>query len=430
MKSLLYSNKGITLVELLIVIALMSIVIMGATSAFIFGQRTFSKGSDQYELQNNARFAVEEISNELRFATKILINPDLSVEDVTGMTKIDYVQTTGLLVIQEPDGSVRNFKISKPNSGSLSFSPSSSDSSIIKSTIIGQAPRNNNQFNLENEMLCLNLKMINFTINSGSSSVLYYEKDLESMAYLSDDDYQPLTILSFQDVPDITIEQFSSLIYPKATANMSDGTTLQFNVSWNQTIDTNSATTQTTTGTVEGFTLNLTVNVQPSTVIGFDPNPLPHKYIVVNQTYTPPSTANVSLSSVPYSKTVGPISWNYNGYSPNVVGQYLITGTAPGIPGTISQSIFVTPKLSSISVSQTNNQDKSPSDVTLTPSNLEYSGTLKNNTAYIRITATSTTGTVQYNNARIAVSTGQNYYNIKVVDGPLETSYTLILTKP
>lgn len=66
-------NMGLTLIELILVLALIGLVIGGAFSLHIFSASTFNAGSDQYENQADIRLAIESLTKDARFAKKIKI---------------------------------------------------------------------------------------------------------------------------------------------------------------------------------------------------------------------------------------------------------------------------------------------------------------------------------------------------------------------
>lgn len=78
-QSYIINKKGITLVELLIVFALISMILSIAYSLNIFGIKSFSKASSQANVQENVRLAVDFITKEARYATQLEI--------------LDYVET-------------------------------------------------------------------------------------------------------------------------------------------------------------------------------------------------------------------------------------------------------------------------------------------------------------------------------------------------
>lgn len=67
------NRKGVTLIELLIVLALLSIIITLITSFYIFGARTFSFGQNQHDIQYEIRMASSFITNEIRNSTSFVL---------------------------------------------------------------------------------------------------------------------------------------------------------------------------------------------------------------------------------------------------------------------------------------------------------------------------------------------------------------------
>lgn len=60
------NEKGITLVELLAVLALMSLIIVLIGSVHIFGQKQFTKQTEQIDHQANVRLAMSTVMKEIR----------------------------------------------------------------------------------------------------------------------------------------------------------------------------------------------------------------------------------------------------------------------------------------------------------------------------------------------------------------------------
>lgn len=60
------NRKGFTLIELMIVLALLSVVIMIAFSVFSFGLKSFNAQTDNIGNQSNVRYVISDITNEIR----------------------------------------------------------------------------------------------------------------------------------------------------------------------------------------------------------------------------------------------------------------------------------------------------------------------------------------------------------------------------
>ncbi len=71
------SERGVTLVELLAAIALLSIVILLASSVHLFGQKQMNSQSDEVQIQSQERLAANLITKEIRKAKIVEVkNPN------------------------------------------------------------------------------------------------------------------------------------------------------------------------------------------------------------------------------------------------------------------------------------------------------------------------------------------------------------------
>lgn len=80
MKSRLKAEEGITLVELLASIAILSIVILLVGSVHIFGQTQFISQTETASQSNDLRYSLSLVSRDIRQAGSVKINEDLSYE--------------------------------------------------------------------------------------------------------------------------------------------------------------------------------------------------------------------------------------------------------------------------------------------------------------------------------------------------------------
>ena len=67
-------ERGVTLVELLAAISLLSIVLLLASSVHLFGQKQMNSQSDEVQLQAQERLAANLITKEIRKAQTVEIN--------------------------------------------------------------------------------------------------------------------------------------------------------------------------------------------------------------------------------------------------------------------------------------------------------------------------------------------------------------------
>lgn len=86
------NQRGFSLAELLLAVAVMGIVITGVFTLQRQGQEAYLLGSNRVETQQNARVAVDLITRELRSAASLTAinanagNPDITFVDQTGAT--------------------------------------------------------------------------------------------------------------------------------------------------------------------------------------------------------------------------------------------------------------------------------------------------------------------------------------------------------
>ncbi len=93
----LNSRKGVTLIEMLIVLGLISVVISVAASMFLFGLKTFAHGNAQYGIQSDVRLASDYIQKQVRYATSVEVIDAPSIYDA-GYSYIYFDDATDELI--------------------------------------------------------------------------------------------------------------------------------------------------------------------------------------------------------------------------------------------------------------------------------------------------------------------------------------------
>lgn len=68
----LSEQQGFTIIEILVALSIFVIAVLLVGSMYIFGQRSYAKGSDEAELAQNARVTLDRMSRELRQAADIV----------------------------------------------------------------------------------------------------------------------------------------------------------------------------------------------------------------------------------------------------------------------------------------------------------------------------------------------------------------------
>lgn len=102
------NQKGVTLIELIITMAILSIVLIGVYSFLKVGNNSFRLGSRQYYSQSDVRLAIDTISKEIRYATdvELLGSKPLSISD-TDVFDYFYINEGSLVHSEYNGGSSR-----------------------------------------------------------------------------------------------------------------------------------------------------------------------------------------------------------------------------------------------------------------------------------------------------------------------------------
>ena len=128
------NNKGITLVEIIIVVAILGIIMTTVSSLFSFGIKSFKITSDKGFTQQNERLIVTKITNKLRTAKKIknVVSEDckevLSKEILKEEgVQVDSITFTGdkknltIKLIMKDNPNEKNFDIRIENENDMKF---------------------------------------------------------------------------------------------------------------------------------------------------------------------------------------------------------------------------------------------------------------------------------------------------------------------
>lgn len=174
------NRKGITLIELLIVLAIIGIVITGASSMFLFGRISFSSGETQYGLQTDTRLAMESITNDIRYATKVeLRNSSISSDPYE--TVIYFDSASNAIVKVFGGSTISSHKINSPSNSPLMFYESSSSTGNLISYVI-QASENGRMYDISADLLLLNTNIVTGGTSGSALAFLtpsaYHAKEL------------------------------------------------------------------------------------------------------------------------------------------------------------------------------------------------------------------------------------------------------------
>ena len=131
------NRKGFTLIELMIVLALLGVIITSAFSVFSFGFKSFNAQTDNIDNQSKVRHAINDISKEIRRISAPVITISGAEIDVDG-------------VVYKLQGSTLMKNGNELVSGIKSFNPSILDKKITLK-LTSQAKRGR-EFTLTSEI--------------------------------------------------------------------------------------------------------------------------------------------------------------------------------------------------------------------------------------------------------------------------------------
>lgn len=85
----LKNSRGVTLVELLAVLVLLSMIILMVNGIHLYGQKQFIRQNEQVHNQENVQYAVKYITKEIRKHGKFEISDDEKVLTITGENQVN-----------------------------------------------------------------------------------------------------------------------------------------------------------------------------------------------------------------------------------------------------------------------------------------------------------------------------------------------------
>ena len=117
-------TAGVTLVELIIVLAIMSIVIVAGFQVHAFSQRTASRGLNEAQIQTQQRMAADFVLRELRYAGNVRLLPDMpAASSIDLNTRYIFIHSSGVPYIMESGVERAIPGVETSNTASMQFTP-------------------------------------------------------------------------------------------------------------------------------------------------------------------------------------------------------------------------------------------------------------------------------------------------------------------
>jgi len=91
------NNKGFTLIELMITIAILAVVITVVSSFLLFGYRTYGGGTTQFDVQSDIRTTIDFIINETRNTNEVYIINVADVPNTNDGYKYVYLESNAIM---------------------------------------------------------------------------------------------------------------------------------------------------------------------------------------------------------------------------------------------------------------------------------------------------------------------------------------------
>lgn len=335
-------NLGFTLIEVILVMAIMAIVITGAFSIHSFGQKTYMATSDKAMKQFDVRMPTDFIAKSLRFSDSVIISstPPMAPADLSSNQL--FIDATGKLVYKEAGSIARIIGASDTAKYTFSVAKKSGTSNVLELTV-GMA--GTTAYDLITDVEILNLSSIGIT---GDISGTYIEYKT-TMA----DGVEPMSINSIVAIPIAGFFSGGDITMPlRVTAMMSDGSTRQVPVIWTTPGDWGKTGINIAQGKVVGYAGNVEyrVNVGPLDIAEVTPIELTtYRY----NSFVMPDRATVKTIS-------GEIldiyieSWDPVSIDTNTTEDKFATGYFYGFTETVSLVVHITDvSISSIESSTT-----------------------------------------------------------------------------
>ncbi len=166
----LRTQAGLTLMELMVVVALIFLVIGMVYSFFSFINTSSLRGGDQYQLQSNIGAALDFISKEIRNSIEIEIVPDSDLSDPDA--EYQYIYVEGKVLKHRNAGTVTDKTESVINTDAAIFTVRKDETSgryYITIDLAGK--KRDDQYNLSTEILLNNIT--GFTGEASGNAVRY-----------------------------------------------------------------------------------------------------------------------------------------------------------------------------------------------------------------------------------------------------------------
>jgi prepilin-type N-terminal cleavage/methylation domain-containing protein len=172
-------HKGVTLIELMVVILIFALILSITFNTLLFGNRVFASGDTQFDIQSNIRLASDSIREKVRYVTDLSVIG--SFDPATADSNFNYIYLSGdkksiklkeganspVNIINAGSGDVEfdiQFTRGSSVGNAIKYSNSVSAMSItnnnLEYSIYGKSDSKNKEYNVSTDIALVNLNTI------------------------------------------------------------------------------------------------------------------------------------------------------------------------------------------------------------------------------------------------------------------------------
>ncbi|MFL0246461.1 PilW family protein [Candidatus Clostridium stratigraminis] len=218
MKLITESKKGLTLLELIITIAILSIVLTGIYSLFGVGNTTFIRGTRQSDIQSSIRLASDYITQQIRYSTEIKILDDAAIpplSDIQPYENYIYFDSTNNTITHINKYFTKTISIVHP--GSIEFT-SLSPFKLLKFNI--RAENRGQSYNINSEVISMNLHLNAGGTITGTTGTTSLKTERDAIYFKTATDYMAILLKPVAEELTINTENNLGISFGREITNV------------------------------------------------------------------------------------------------------------------------------------------------------------------------------------------------------------------